>query len=166
MRILLILLFVSFNGFSQTYDEIMSIKDVDAFKKVCIENGYEQLSAQKLIDMYEEEGEDYNEDSIKSDMERLAFYTHNDSHRAIYYYEEDVFSFQFTRQNWIGMIMDDYPYDKLLEDVKENCQYYKIITSPNGNDYVSYNCSQSLYKGKIGFRIEGTEGHIWNFPKE
>ena len=54
----------------------------------------------------------------------------------------------------------------LINLKKENCEYYKIITSENGNDYVSYSCSESLYKGKIGFRVEDKMGIIWNFPNE
>ena len=46
MRKLIILLFISFSSFGQTYEDIMSIKDIDSFKKVCIENNYEYMSAQ------------------------------------------------------------------------------------------------------------------------
>ena len=58
MRILLILLFVSFNGFSKTYDDIMSIKDADSFKKVCIENNYEVVTEERLRDWFGKEKAD------------------------------------------------------------------------------------------------------------
>ena len=113
----------------------MSIKDVDAFKKVCIENGYEFMSFNRMKEMFKDD-EDYNEDSIKLNMERFVVYTKNNV-RGLYSPENNVFSFQFSRTNVFDMVVDNL-YDKLLEYVKKNCKYYKIITSPNGNDYVSY----------------------------
>ena len=45
MRKLLILLLIPLFGFSQiSYKDVMSIKSVDMFKKVVIENGYEYES--------------------------------------------------------------------------------------------------------------------------
>ena len=43
MRYLLILLFISFNAFSQTYDELISIDSEHMFKKIVIENGYTKI---------------------------------------------------------------------------------------------------------------------------
>ena len=41
----------------------------------------------------------------------------------------------------------------------------KRPTTPTGNDYASYSCAESLYKGKIGFRVDGRDGIVWTFPK-
>jgi hypothetical protein len=41
MKKLFLLLFVPFVSFSQTFKDVMSIKSVDTFKKVAIENAYE-----------------------------------------------------------------------------------------------------------------------------
>ena len=69
MRILIILLFVSFSGFSQTYSEIMSIKDADSFKKVVIENNYEPITEERLRDWFGDEYEGL--DSMIINMENL-----------------------------------------------------------------------------------------------
>ena len=41
MKNLLFLLLIPFVSFSQEFNDIMSIKSLDMFKKVVIENGYE-----------------------------------------------------------------------------------------------------------------------------
>ena len=41
MKNLLLLLFVPFFSYCQTFKDVMSIKSVDTFKKVAIENAYE-----------------------------------------------------------------------------------------------------------------------------
>ena len=55
------------------------------------------------------------------------------------------------------------PYDLIVKDIKKNCKYYKIINY-NGTDYVSYSCSESTYKGKIGFVVSEGSGLIRHFP--
>ena len=45
-------------------------------------------------------------------------------------------------------------YDLIVKEIKKNCKYYDIITYTSKDDeeldYVSYSCSESKYKGKIG----------------
>ena len=55
------------------------------------------------------------------------------------------------------------PYDLIVKDIKEKCKYYKIINY-NGTDYVTYSCSESSYKGKIGFMVEEGQGIVRHFP--
>ena len=61
-------------------------------------------------------------------------------------------------------------YDEIIEEIKKNCTYYDIIEYENSegevNDYVCYSCSQSKYKGKIGFTLKGRLGYIRHFPNE
>ncbi len=162
MRILIILLFISFNGFTQSYKEVMSIKDIDSFKKVCIENNYELFTPQKLKEELERAEETIPEDSINMLFEDVVWYRKGDD-RMFYQTDKDAFSIQIYRETlWGTPIVNDY--NDLLEDVKKNCKYVKIITTDTGNDYASYSCAESLYKGKIGFRIDGREGIIWTFP--
>ena len=49
MKKLLLILFIPFVSFSQTYEELMSIESEDMFKKFVIENGYEYDYKQTLI---------------------------------------------------------------------------------------------------------------------
>ena len=57
------------------------------------------------------------------------------------------------------------PYDLIVKDIKEKCKYYKI-QNYKGTDYVTYSCSDSSYKGKIGFVIEEGRGIIRHFPQD
>ena len=108
MKRLILLLFIPILSYSQiSYKDVMSIKSVDTFKKVVIENGYEYESL-------DEEG-------------------------------------------WLT-----YGFN-IVKDIKEKCKYYKIINY-NGIDYVSYGCSESSYKGKIGFVVSEGSGIIRHFP--
>ena len=60
-------------------------------------------------------------------------------------------------------IVDDSVYDLIVSDIKEKCKYYKIINYKD-EDYVSYSCSDSSYKGKIGFMISEGDGYVRHFP--
>tara|TARA_B100000963_G_C22463384_1_gene596733 strand:- start:287 stop:586 length:300 start_codon:yes stop_codon:yes gene_type:complete len=97
MRILLILLFASFNGFTQSYKEVMSIKDIDSFKKVCIENNYELLTPEKVKQALEDEGEKMAEDSINMLFDNVIWYRKGDD-RMYYQIGEDAFSIQINRE--------------------------------------------------------------------
>ena len=142
----------------------MLIKDIDSFKKVCIENNYELLTPEKVKQALEDEGGSMPEDSINMLFENVIWYRKGDD-RMYYQINEDAFSIQINRETlWGTPIVNDY--NDLFEEVKRNCKYYKIITTESGNDYASYSCTESLYKGKIGFRIEGREGIVWTFPNE
>ena len=165
-KLLILLLFVSFNSFGQTYEEVMSIKDIDSFKKVCIENNYELFTKVKVMKELEDSGETMPEDSINMLFEDVVWYRKGDDD-MIYQTDKHSFTLQIERKTfWFDTEIKDNPYDKLLEDVKKNCKYFKIITTDSGNDYATYSCAESLYKGKLGFRVDGTEGIIWTFPNE
>ena len=165
-KLLILLLFVSFNSFGQTYEEVMSIKDIDSFKKVCIENNYELFTKVKVMKELEDSGETTPEDSINMLFEDVVWYRKGDDD-MIYQTDKHTFTLQIERKTfWFDTEIKDNPYDKLLEDVKKNCKYFKIITTDSGNDYATYSCAESLYKGKLGFRVDGTEGIIWTFPNE
>ena len=157
MKNLLLLLFVPFISFSQTFKDIMSINSVDMFKKVVIENGYEFDSIDEGWVSY---GFDIVRDSIKG----------NKSSKWSGYNKTDgKFSFQFNRRTILGNFLgteddnSENPYDLIVKNIKQKCKYYKIINY-NGTDYVTYSCSESSYKGKIGFVVSDGVGLIRHFP--
>ena len=55
----------------------------------------------------------------------------------------------------------------IVKEIKKNCKYYDIITYVNDedekSDYVCYSCSESKYKGKIGFKVSEGWGYIKHF---
>ena len=166
MRILIILLFVSFNSFGQlSYSDIMSINSAKQFKKVMIENYYEFDSEDDEVVIY---GLNIQRDSIEGNKSsNWAFYNTN----------SDAFAIQISRQNALAGLLEfaleaDEEiislYDEVLEDVKNNCVYYDFITIEEEGtyDFVCYSCSESKYKGKIGFMISEGMGYIRHFPNE
>jgi len=138
----------------------MSINSEDTFKKVVIENGFE-------FESVDDEGWiSYGFNIVRDSIEG------NKSTKWGGYNKTDGrFFFQFNRRTLLGEFLgteDDnskHPYDLIVEDIKKNCKYYKIINY-NGTDYVTYSCSESTYKGKIGFVVSEGVGLIRHFPNE
>ena len=141
MRILLILLFIPFSGFSQTYDEIMSIKGLDSFKRVVIENSYQYIA-------------DESDDSkvVYTDIQDTRGAMHTTSGNKI-------FAFYFSKTTLIGGIeMDDTPYDKIYDEVKKKCTFVKIQNL--NQDYACYECDDAQFKGTLGFAVFEGSGVI------
>lgn len=158
-RVLFVLLFIPIFSFSQvSYKDVMSIKSVDMFKKVVIENGYEYDSMDD--DGWLTYGFNIVRDSIEGNKS---------SKWSSYNTKDDRFTLSFGRRSVLGNFLgteDDTsqnPYDLIVKDIKEKCKYYKIINY-KGTDYVTYSCSESSYKGKIGFVVSEGSGIIRHFP--
>ena len=159
MKKLLLILFIPFVSFSQTYEELMSINSIDMFKKLVIENGYE-------YDSTDDDWINYGFNIVKDSIEG-----NKSSKWMSYNSKDDRFLLVFSRgskiDDLIGLKTDNSknPYDLIVNNIKQKCKYYKIINY-EGTDYVSYGCSESSYKGKIGFVISEGKGLIRHFPKE
>ena len=164
-KLILLLLFIPLLSFSQSYKDLMSINSVDMFKKAVIENGYEFSSEKDGQISY---GFNIMRDSIDGDKSiKWAYYSTNN----------DRWTFSFSRTNMLNNlasaflntssdIVPDSPYDSIVDEIKEKCKYYKI-QNINGVDFVTYSCSESTYKGKIGFAIsEGSGIILHTYPDE
>ena len=159
MKRLLLLLFIPILSYSQiSYKDVMSIKSVDMFKKVVIENGYEYDS------MDDDDWLTYGFNIVKDSIEGSK-----SSKWMLYNTNDDRFTLSFGRRtllgNFLGTDVDtsENPYDLIVKDIKEKCKYYKIINY-NGTDYVTYSCSESSFEGKIGFMVEEGQGIVRHFP--
>ena len=150
-KLILLLLLIPFISFSQTYKDVMSIKSEDMFKKVAIENGYEFDNIDE--DDWITYGFNITRDSIKGN--KSSKWMHYNS-------KDDRFVLEFSRESF-----DNFknPYDLIVNNIKQKCKYYKIINN-NGIDFVTYSCSESSYKGKIGFMISEGRGVIRQFLEE
>ena len=159
MKRSLLLLFIPILSYSQiSYKDVMSIKSVDTFKKVVIENGYE-------FDSIDDEGWiSYGYNIVRDSIEG-----NKSTKWGIYNKNDGKFTFQFNRRTLLGNLLgteddtSENPYDLIVKDIKKNCKYYKIINY-KGIDYVTYSCSESTYKGKIGFVVSEGVGLIRHFP--
>ena len=157
----LIFLLIPIIGYSQiSYKDIMSIDSEKMFKKVMIENGYEWDSKDDNGFVY---GWEIEKDSING----------NKSQKWGYYSDNGEFGLSFSRRNVLSTffkveeVNTENEYDLIVKDIKKNCKYYDIITYTNSDDeeldYVCYSCSESKYKGKIGFMISEGWGYIRHF---
>jgi hypothetical protein len=154
-KYLLLLLFIPLMSIGQSYKDVMSINSLDTFKKVAIENGYE-------FDENDGEWVSYGYNIVKDSING------NKSIKWMWYNLKDHrFTLRLSRTS-TGLfgaksIVDDSVYDLIVSDIKEKCKYYKIINYKD-EDYVSYSCSDSSYKGKIGFMISEGDGYVRHFP--
>ena len=158
-KLLLLLLFIPLMSFSQlSYNDLMSIRSIDTFKKVAIENAYE------FDNVDEDDWVNYGYNIVRDSING------NKSSKWMYYSKtDDKFTLLFSRKgkglfgNTIDIDNSDNGYDLIVADIKEKCKYYKIINY-KGTDYVTYGCSESSYKGKIGFVVSEGSGLIRHFP--
>ena len=160
MKKLLLLLLIPLFSFSQTYKDVMSINSADMFKKVAIENGYEFDSTND--EGWVDYGFNITRDSIKGNKSTKWMYYNQKDHRFSL-----LFSRNYLLANFFGTEADtsENPYDLIVKEIKEKCNYYKIVNY-KGTDYVTYSCSESSYKGKIGFVVVEEWGVIRHFPEE
>ena len=163
-KLILLLLFIPLVSFGQSYKDLMSINSVDMYKKVVIENGYEYDSTNDDWITY---GFNIARDSVEGNRS---------SKWTSYNTKNDKWNFRLSRTDLatslMGALLDvqseldnsKNPYDLITTDIKEKCKYYKI-QNYNGIDYVTYSCSESSYKGKIGFAISEGKGIIMHFTE-
>jgi hypothetical protein len=159
-KYILLLLFIPIMSFGQiTYNDLMSIKSVDTFKKVVIENGYEADNT-GIDDELINYGYNITKDSINGNKATKW---------AVYSPSNDVFVFKFSRSNVVDDFFGSEPdnstneYDLIVKELKAKCKYFKIREFDE-NDYVTYSCSESSYTGKIGFMVSDGFGYIMHFP--
>ena len=139
MRILIILLFISFNSFGQTYDDLMSINDLNSFKRVMIENNY------RLFDSYKED-----------DVLRIESYTSTGGLKSASYFLLTEFFYFFINKS--DLIETETLYDKIYSQVKNKCEYVGIHTS--NRDYACYECKDAKFKGVLGFALTQRMAYI------
>ena len=164
-KLILLLLFIPVVCIGQSYKDVMSISSVDMFKKVVIENGYE-------YDSTDDDWITYGYEIIRDSIEG-----NRSSKWTSYNTKNDNWSFRLSRTDALGSLAGAFlgvqsetdnsknPYDLITDNIKEKCKYYKI-QNYNGIDYVTYSCSESSYKGKIGFAISEGKGIIRHFIPE
>jgi len=126
MRILLILLFISFNSFSQvTLQDILAIDDKRSFQRLMIENNFQQETDDEYENLvsYRKEGSDNTLISfswVDTDSLRLGGVSG--------YFSESVLG---------GNRM----YDAIYDEVKKDCKFFQIMDGHSiDTDIAYYNC--------------------------
>ena len=137
MRIFIILLFISFSSFGQTYDDIMSIDGLNTFKKLMIENNFQ----------HSEEG---------STDDKIMYEDIQDTKGAMHTTKGyPIFGFYFNKTAQIvdtKIEMTDTPYDRIYDEVKEKCTFVKISEGYK-SDFACYKCEDAKFDGLIGFTV-------------
>ena len=158
-KLLFLLFFLPSVSFGQTYNEIMSINSLDTYKKVVIENGYEYANLDE--DEWVTYGFDVARDSTNKMISAKIFTSYNT--------KDHRWSFQIPMTFEVFFVKEETEnaskYYSITKEIKANCKYYKILNYKEA-DYVSYSCSESSYKGKIGFVISEGYGIIRHFPED
>tara|TARA_B100000003_G_C10830620_1_gene330782 strand:+ start:427 stop:897 length:471 start_codon:yes stop_codon:yes gene_type:complete len=137
MKKLLFLFMLPALGFSQIFEEIITMTDVERFRKVMIENDYKRHSADSIRIVYA--------DGLEKDS--LGNYT---AYRWGSYY--------IKTKSWRLKFSDGFTnymaYEEIYKDVKENCDFSKILESTDSIEAVAYKCQEAKLQGLISFHKE------------
>lgn len=162
MKQLLLILLIPIISYSQiSYKDVMSINSEKMFKKIMIENGYE-------FGQSDEDDVIYGFDIVRDSIDGMK-----SSKWGRYGVKDDSFTVSFSRNSSLNTFLNlkedrsENEYDLIVKEIKKNCKYFDVITYTNeddeDSDYVCYSCSESKYKGKIGFMISEGWGFIKHF---
>lgn len=135
-------------GFGQNsdefnFDDIRNISSAKLFKKFCFENEFVYVDGNSDWRFMYAKGYIKGSDSDKDKANIWAFY----------YSNSKTLSFQFSR-NYDGSSVPSF--QNILNQVKKQCKFYDF-KDDYGDEYICYSCSNSSYKGKIGF-FRGKDG--------
>tara|TARA_Y100001958_G_C21187591_1_gene516333 strand:+ start:183 stop:617 length:435 start_codon:yes stop_codon:yes gene_type:complete len=140
MRILITLLFISFSSLGQTLDDILSIKDLNTFKRIAIENDL-GLDVEETTDDY------------------LMYKDVEGRDDAMYLNGDGSFVFSFSKTYRASSLeINTTPYDEIFKEVKARCTFVEITSLII--DYACYECGDQKFEGTLGFAIAYGKGII------
>ena len=146
MKRFLFLLLFPLSVFSQSFNDLNKISDVNDFKKVMIENQYQ-------FDKVHEDGQVvYGFGLVKDSIDG------NKSEKWGSYDKDGSWKLQFSDRKTLIYKYGDY--EEIVKEIKENCDYVNIENYKDW-DFVTYKCGLD---GKLGFLITDDTGYIRYFP--
>ena len=159
-KVLMLFLFISFSSFSQSisFDDIKTINSKEDFDRFIIENNFEDFKSAVF------EGTGYGYRLISKIENNVVAETIEDSYQDIELEngaKRFVMEFEFYDEYpiWSTPVYPTDDYNFILNEVKNQCNFYKIwtrtimIDSMSFSDkYSCYSCPGSKYPGKICFR--------------
>lgn len=137
-------------GFSQTFEEIITMTDVERFRKVMIENDYKRHSADSLEIEY----------AYGLEKDSLGNYLAN--RWGSYHLKSDSWRLQFLN-NFFG---NSDEYDEIYREVKENCDFTEIIEFNDSTEAVAYNCQDTKLQGVLALHKDEDRSIIWHLNFE
>jgi len=160
MRILIILLFISFTSFGQIeYKDIMRIDSRDAFSRLMIDRGFSYVE-------FEDDRENtysYMLNPKKDDEDEWV-----SSHIAQWWGATDNFFFSFTRtgtttNTYTGVVTNvgviENNYDQIYQRVKRRNHFYKMYTVDKFT-WECYVCNKAKFEGYLCFTLTDGKGQI------
>jgi hypothetical protein len=156
-RLLLILLCVPLIGLGQSFDfnDIKKINSEKKFKVFALENLYSTIQTDdngweiKYLYKFETDGSGNYKDGPQSFIQ--------------WYKKLNLFTLHF----YLEYEDVNKTFEAVINQIKSECEFYDIFQDESARhqgifigkeQYVCYSCSNSKYKGKIGFAIREYEG--------
>ena len=157
MKKLLLLLFIPFISIGQvdSFKDIQGINSLEQFKRVVIENNYQYTKEDIGFLWYGiSPTKDENDDWVSGSW-------------AGYNTSTNEWTFQFARGSGLFSALGALAtgYDLIFDEVKERCEFFRIVNYLADEDYACYSCPESSYEGKIGFTLNDDQGIIRHFTK-
>ena len=135
--------------YSQTYKEVLEIKDLKSFKKVMIENSYKKYMEDDIQTIYEK---DRNEEDVDG---KMGVFWKDAS------FNKYTLVFQPTPYT---ALTENGDYDGIVENIKNKCEYFDIVDDEEFT-FVVYDCNEN--NTRIGFRISNDgNGVITTFSNQ
>lgn len=142
MKKLLLLLLLPVLSYAQSYEDLITITDLQIFKKVLSENYYEKVSNKDSVVIYAYEKE---VDSLGNDVaRRWAHYDKTDGLWIIRIHDRNV-------------LFPDI-YRDIYNDAQENCEFKSVVELNDTIDVSYYKCNDVV----LGFNLDDSSGVIRN----
>ena len=160
-KLLLLLLIIPSIGNSQvkSFDDLKQINSVQQFKRVAIENGYEINPKYKDDNDFMNYGVRLNKND---DGNYVASYWMG------YILNDYKYPYKAKKSEWYFLFLDlSYNrkngicyYDIIVDEIKNQCKFYKVDEDEYGTEIVLYSCVGTSYQGKIGYYTDKGSGYI------
>ena len=130
-----------------TFEDIMSVNSLSTFNNIISEKGYDVV--------------------LDTDTVLVSVLNHvgNNKSLDVFVYNkvdwEDGYKGEFKIQYNLTEVNNNQNYNILINKIKTNCTFYDTLKNDEWiYDYISYTCSESKFKGKIGYSITDSTSFI------
>lgn len=150
--ILLFLLILPFSVQSQiTFSDLKKLDSKEDFQRLCIEQGFEKDNS--VGNTFKTRYAFRPDADFETADIWASYYDYNVE--PLSQYMTNCFLFKFFIDAGYDYTDHYYTYQKITEDIKESCTFYKV-----DDDVAYYSCPGSLYPGKIGFYVKDGIGYV------
>ena len=158
-KLLLLLLIIPSIGNSQvkSFDDLKQINSVQQFKRVAIENGYEK-NPKNVYDKDLSYGIGFEKNKV-TPLNPSGYTATYWGHYRIGDDNPNEWGFEFPKLSYYRKNGICY-YDIIVDEIKNQCKFYKVDEDEYGTEIVLYSCVGTSYQGKIGYYTDKGSGYI------